>query len=58
MGGRERSRIAQLSARMRAVLPKAKDKVQATETQVDTEDKVRYFWNILGLQFNLNGKRI
>ncbi|XP_075988585.1 fasciclin 3 isoform X2 [Anticarsia gemmatalis] len=39
VGGRERSRIAQLSARMRAVLPKAKDKVQATETQMDTEDK-------------------
>lgn len=39
VGGRERSRIAQLSARMRSVLPKAKDKVQATETQQDTEDK-------------------
>ncbi|XP_047038571.1 fasciclin-3 isoform X3 [Helicoverpa zea] len=40
VGGRERSRLAGLSARVRAVLPRAKDKVQATEAQtVDTEDK-------------------
>ncbi|CAB3252588.1 unnamed protein product [Arctia plantaginis] len=39
VGGRERSRIAQISARMRSVLPKAKDKVQATETQMETEEK-------------------
>ncbi|KAJ8706238.1 hypothetical protein PYW08_010864 [Mythimna loreyi] len=40
VGGRERSRLAGLSARVRAVLPRAKDKVQATENQVaDTEDK-------------------
>ncbi|CAH1642366.1 unnamed protein product [Spodoptera littoralis] len=40
VGGRERSRLAGLSARVRAVLPRAKDKVQATEAQtVDAEEK-------------------
>ncbi|XP_026739967.1 fasciclin-3 isoform X3 [Trichoplusia ni] len=40
VGGREKSRLAGLGARMRAVLPRAKDKVQATEAQVaDTEEK-------------------
>ncbi|XP_053622196.1 fasciclin-3 isoform X2 [Plodia interpunctella] len=40
VGGRERSRLAGLSARVRAVLPRPKDKVQATEAAAaDTEDK-------------------
>ncbi|KAJ0182907.1 hypothetical protein K1T71_000883 [Dendrolimus kikuchii] len=39
VGGKERSRLAAFGARMRSVLPKAKDKVQATETQADTEEK-------------------
>ncbi|KAG6443917.1 hypothetical protein O3G_MSEX003082 [Manduca sexta] len=38
--GRERSRLSALSARFRSVLPRAKDKVQATETApVETEEK-------------------
>lgn len=41
MGGKERSRLAQLSARVRAALPRAKDKVQATEAAPqEDEDKV------------------
>lgn len=38
--GRDRSRLSALSARFRSVLPRAKDKVQATETApVETEEK-------------------
>ncbi|KAL0809175.1 hypothetical protein ABMA28_011403 [Loxostege sticticalis] len=39
VGGKERSRLAGLSARVRAVLPRAKDKVQATEAAAETEEK-------------------
>ncbi|KAM3955176.1 fasciclin 3 [Aphomia sociella] len=40
VGGRERSRLAGLGARMRAALPRAKDKVQATESHAtETEEK-------------------
>ncbi|CAH0404521.1 unnamed protein product [Chilo suppressalis] len=40
VGGGSRSRLAALSARVRAALPRAKDKVQATEARApDTEDK-------------------
>ncbi|XP_059061591.1 fasciclin-3 isoform X3 [Achroia grisella] len=40
VGGRERSRLAGLSARVRAALPRAKDKVQATESHAtETEEK-------------------
>lgn len=41
MAGKERSRLAELTARVRAVLPKGKDKVQATEAAAgESEDKV------------------
>ncbi|XP_060809024.1 fasciclin-3 isoform X2 [Amyelois transitella] len=39
VGGRERSRLAGLGARVRAVLPRARDKVQAAGATADTDDK-------------------
>ncbi|XP_037977482.2 fasciclin-3 isoform X6 [Plutella xylostella] len=40
VAGKERSRLAELTARVRAVLPKGKDKVQATEAAAgESEDK-------------------
>ncbi|KPJ17367.1 hypothetical protein RR48_08553 [Papilio machaon] len=40
VGGRERSRLSALGARMRAALPRARDRVQATEPTTDTDDKI------------------
>lgn len=42
VGGKERSRLAALGARVRAALPRGKDKVQATEAQPHTLDEKVY----------------